>query len=178
MEEYLDIVDENGNLTGERCLRSIAHEKGLRHRTVHIYFHRTVPDGVEFVVHLRSKNKTGHPDCWDTRFGGHLESGQTFDEAAEKEVLEETGVEIEADDLSLGRMSAYGGGKNNEITQVYYYEFDDDLDRMSFPDGEVQEARWMTVSEIRKAIENEPEKWTSSRRRFDEIVDDLMKKLI
>ena len=39
-EEYLDIVDENENLTGEKELRSVVHAKGLWHRVVHIYFFR------------------------------------------------------------------------------------------------------------------------------------------
>jgi len=29
MEEYLDIVDENNNITGEKKLRSLVHKDGL-----------------------------------------------------------------------------------------------------------------------------------------------------
>ena len=31
--EYLDIVDENGNPTGEKVERAYAHKNGVRHRT-------------------------------------------------------------------------------------------------------------------------------------------------
>ena len=34
--EYIDIVDEQGIPTGETIERSIAHSKGIRHRTAHI----------------------------------------------------------------------------------------------------------------------------------------------
>ena len=34
--EWLDLVDENGNPTGERATREEAHAKGLRHRTAHV----------------------------------------------------------------------------------------------------------------------------------------------
>ena len=36
-EELFDIVDENGNPTGETVSRSEAHAKGIRHRTAHIW---------------------------------------------------------------------------------------------------------------------------------------------
>lgn len=178
MEEYLDIVDKNGNVTGEKELRSIVHEKGLWHRTVHIYFYRTVSNEIELLVHLRSKHKSARPNCWDTRFGGHVEAGQTFEEATKREVLEETGLDIKIDDLLLGRISTYDGGTNKEVTQVYYYEFNDDLERISFDDGEVQEIKWMKISEIRKELENEPKKWTSSVKGLNETVIGLKEKLM
>ena len=38
--EYLDIVNEDGNLTGEKEMRSVVHVEGLWHRTVHVYFYK------------------------------------------------------------------------------------------------------------------------------------------
>ena len=38
--EYIDIVDEHGIPTGETIERSIAHSKGIRHRTAHIWIVR------------------------------------------------------------------------------------------------------------------------------------------
>lgn len=39
-EEYLDVLDEKGNLTGEKKLRSEIHAKGLWHKVVHgIHFY-------------------------------------------------------------------------------------------------------------------------------------------
>lgn len=175
-EEYLDIVDNEGNLTGERELRGIVHEKGLWHRTVHVYFYRKTLSGIELMVHLRSKDKTGHPNCWDTRFGGHLEAGQAFEDAAEREVLEETGVSIEAGNLLAGQVRSHDGENNREITQVYYHEFDGDPSNMAFPDGEVQEARWMAIDAIREAVKTETN-WTMSERSFGEIASELAEKL-
>jgi hypothetical protein len=37
MMEYLDIVDENGNPTGEKVERAYAHKNGIRHRTAHVW---------------------------------------------------------------------------------------------------------------------------------------------
>ena len=38
--ELLDVVDENGIPTGETVERSIAHAKGIRHRTSHVWLLR------------------------------------------------------------------------------------------------------------------------------------------
>jgi 8-oxo-dGTP diphosphatase len=176
MEEYLDLIDKNGNLTGEKELRSVIHENGLWHRTVHIYFYRNNGSEIELLVHLRSKNKSSHPNCWDTRFGGHLESGQTFENAAIREVSEETGLSINIDDLLVGKKRSSDGEKNKEITQVYYYEFNDDLDKISFDDGEVQEVKWMSINDIERAIKSESN-WTSSKSGLNAIASELSEKL-
>ena len=38
--EYLDVIDENVNLTGEVVDREIAHLKGIRHRASHLWLVR------------------------------------------------------------------------------------------------------------------------------------------
>ena len=37
MEEYVDILDENGNITGEVITKKEAHKTGKWHRAVHIW---------------------------------------------------------------------------------------------------------------------------------------------
>ena len=48
--EYLDIVDELGNPTGEIVERAIAHEKGIRHRTSHVWLLRKKDDKIEILI--------------------------------------------------------------------------------------------------------------------------------
>lgn len=176
MEEYLDIVDENGNLTGEKELRSIVHEKGLWHQTVHIYFYRVILNEIELLVHLRSKFKSSHPNFWDTRFGGHVEAGQTVGEAVIREIAEEVGIKLDPSKLTKGMKLSHDGGNNKEVVEIYYYNFLGSKEDLSFDDGEVQEVKWMSVSEITKAIENE-NNWTSSVNGLNTIVSDLQQKL-
>jgi len=38
MEEYLDILDEQGNVTGRSETYDSVHKLGLIHRTVHVWF--------------------------------------------------------------------------------------------------------------------------------------------
>ena len=59
--ELLDVVDENGIPTGETVERSIAHAKGIRHRTSHVWLLRRRSEGVEVLLQKRSDNKDSFP---------------------------------------------------------------------------------------------------------------------
>lgn len=52
--ENLDVLDEQGNKTGEIKSRDEIHEKGLWHRTVHIW---VVNDNKDVLMQLRSPEK-------------------------------------------------------------------------------------------------------------------------
>ena len=176
-EEYLDIVDENGNLTGEKELRSIVHAKGLWHRTVHIYFYRVKNNAIEILVHLRSAFKDLDPNKWDTRFGGHIDSGKSEEEAVAKELKEETGIQINLRDLLKGKIRKYDGIKNKEFFSTYYYNFLGNGEELSFDDGEVQEVKWMSENEIINAMQNNSEIWTGGNDGFRKVMQDLKNKI-
>lgn len=59
--EILDVVDENGNPTGETVERTVAHKTGVRHRTSHVWVVRKNNGSMEILLQKRSKNKDSHP---------------------------------------------------------------------------------------------------------------------
>ncbi|WP_437395128.1 NUDIX hydrolase [Flagellimonas lutimaris] len=100
MDEHVDILDGNGEPTGESCLKSEAHRKGLLHPTVHIWFY--TPEG-RVLIQQRGKNKATHPLLWDVSVAGHVAAGEKIVTAAIREVEEEIGLTISEIDLeSLG----------------------------------------------------------------------------
>ena len=68
--ELLDVVDENGIPTGETVERSIAHAKGIRHRTSHVWLLRRRSKCVEVLLQKRSDNKDSLPRCYETTSAG------------------------------------------------------------------------------------------------------------
>ncbi len=175
--EYFDILDENGKPTGEKKLRSEVHAQGDWHQTVHIYVFRKKGDTFEFLVHLRAKGKDLHPNTWDTRFGGHVKSGETIEDTAVSELKEEAGLEVRLEDLIKGNMTKHDGGTNREFNSVFFYNFTGDMSELKFNDGEVQKAEWMTVDEILKPVRNSPEPWMGKREGFGDTVADLERNL-
>ncbi|MGW7684734.1 NUDIX domain-containing protein [Kribbella sp. NPDC054772] len=52
-----------------------------------------VRDGLVLMVH-RHPSRSAYPDCWDL-VGGHVEAGESPDQAVRRECLEELGVRID-----------------------------------------------------------------------------------
>jgi isopentenyl-diphosphate delta-isomerase type 1 len=89
LKELFDIVDENDNIIG-RAPRNECHEKGLIHRSVMFF----VFDGEgRVLVTKRTQTKDFFPGYWSIVLGGHVQAGETYEDAVVREIKEETGVE-------------------------------------------------------------------------------------
>jgi len=95
MKELLNIVDENDEITGQRTREEI-HQEGLLHREIHVYY---IPHDTKIIFQHRAKDKDTYPDLLDATVGGHVEIGQSYEEAAIRETEEETGVKVNPQDL-------------------------------------------------------------------------------
>ncbi len=173
MDEYLDLTNENNQPTGEKELRSVVHLTGLWHRTVHIYLFRMFNEKLEFLVHLRSKNKDLHPNCWDTRFGGHIKAGESLEKGVMHELEEELGLEVDTSKLIEGEYKKSDHYPNREFCKVFYFKYNNPIEDLSFNDGEVQEIKWLSVDEIIKSMEEDSSIWAGSKVGFQEILNSL-----
>jgi isopentenyldiphosphate isomerase len=86
--EYLDIVDGNDTVIG-RASKEDVYKRFLRHRIVHVLVFN---DKDEMALQLRGSSVPFCPRHWSTAVGGHVQSGETCEEAAMREYLEELGV--------------------------------------------------------------------------------------
>ena len=87
--ELFEIVSELGEIIGT-APRSLCHaDPWFVHRSVHVLvFGR---DG-KLLLQLRAKGKDVQPGKWDTSVGGHLAPGETYEQAAVREMREELGI--------------------------------------------------------------------------------------
>src|SRR5207302_8792620 len=72
----------------------------------------------------RSPSKTIFPDCWDSSSSFHVTFGETYEQAARRELKEETG--ISARRTYLGKFS-YHIPPENDIVAVFSCESDDPI---------------------------------------------------
>ena len=86
MAEVLDIVDENGQPTGQTIPRTEAHAKGIRHRTSHVWIVRHHAGRVEVLLQMRCQAKDSYPGCYDISSAGHISAGCNFVESALREL--------------------------------------------------------------------------------------------
>jgi len=89
-EELLEVVDENNQVKGIATRREI-HEKGWRHRSVHILIFNSKGD---LYLQKRSTIKDQYPEHWDTSAAGHTDPGESQLEAAQRELQEELGLDV------------------------------------------------------------------------------------
>ena len=69
--------------------RAEVHGNNLRHRAVHILVFN---HSSEIFLQKRSRWKDRHPGLWDSSAAGHVDAGEDYDEAADRELNEELGV--------------------------------------------------------------------------------------
>ena len=90
--EYLDILDEHGEPTGKIIERTTAHEKGILHRTSHVWICRKHNSNIQILLQKRSRNKDSNPGCYDISSAGHIPAGSDFIDSALRELQEELGI--------------------------------------------------------------------------------------
>ncbi len=89
--EPFAVVDENDQVIGA-APRGTVHGDNLLHRAVHILLFN---DADEVFLQKRSRLKDRHPCVWDSSAAGHVDAGEDYDEAAQRELDEELGVKAE-----------------------------------------------------------------------------------
>lgn len=142
-DELVDVLDDDGAIVGQ-ATRAEIRAGNLWHRTVFVMVVST--DGRRLLVHQRADWKDVWPSRWDVGFGGLLDVGETFDDAARRELGEEaglTGLPDEAFEL-LGD-GRYADDEVREIAAVYRVRSDGPF---TFPDGEVVASEWMDLADI------------------------------
>ncbi|MCK4664936.1 MAG: NUDIX domain-containing protein [Bacteroidales bacterium] len=88
-EEWLPIVDENGNVKG-KAPRSLCHKnKKLLHPVIHLH---VINSKNQIFLQKRPMFKKVQPGKWDTAVGGHISIDETLEEALKRETLEEIGI--------------------------------------------------------------------------------------
>ncbi len=90
-EEMIDVVDENDEVIDVKP-KSEVWDKVLLHRGIIIFL---VNSKNEIFVHQRALVKKTYPGWWDIFINGYTSSKEDYDEAAKRELKEETGIDAE-----------------------------------------------------------------------------------
>ena len=142
-EELVEVVDEQNDVVGI-VTRSVMRRDNLRHRGVSILVRD--PLG-RVLVHRRADTKDVWPGLWDLTAGGVVGVGESFEIAARRELAEELGVTGAAlEPLGVGR---FDDAAVRVIAGVFTTVHDGPV---SFPDGEVAEAHWVTTHELSRML--------------------------
>lgn len=122
-------VDEHDNILGE-ISRKEAHQKGLLHRTIGIII---LNNKGEILLQKRSINKDTFPGMYTISASGHVDKGENYDQAAQREMQEELGINTKLNFIKTvindhpehKQMQAFYLARNNGPFKIQHEEVDE-----------------------------------------------------
>jgi isopentenyldiphosphate isomerase len=146
MDEYLDLVNIQDEIIGKK-LRSAVYAEGLSNfRVVNAFL---VNQQGQLWIPRRSLNKRLFPGGFDMSMGGHVESGETYEQAFKRELAEE--LNIKADEIFwklLGFLTPQDGV--SAFMKVYEISVNT---TPQYNRNDFTESFWFTPVELIKRIE-------------------------
>lgn len=88
-EEWFPLVNEMGETIGKATRKECHSGSKQLHPVIHLHIFN---DAGELYLQKRSMTKDIQPGKWDTAVGGHIDYGETVEEALRREVREELGI--------------------------------------------------------------------------------------
>jgi isopentenyldiphosphate isomerase len=120
------------------------------HRAVHILLFNSKG---ELFLQKRSMSKDEQPGKWDSSAAGHVDSGETYIDCAQREIAEELGIVVEQAMELLFKLPA-SVLTGNEHCMVYRYVFDGP---MVLQAEEIDDGQWLSPTAMdRRVAENDP----------------------
>lgn len=161
MSEILDIVNDNDEVI-DQAERDEVHRIGVVCRLVYVCFY--TPDG-QVILQKRSDTKKNDAGKLTTTVSGHVAAGQGYLEAAVRETLEESGVEVQKDDLeALGVVRAdyiQGDYISNAMRGLFALKYAGSVDDLKVEEGDGAGFAVMSVDELENQLVMQPEQFAA-----------------
>ncbi len=157
-------VDKKDNILGE-VSREKAHREGLLHRISVIYL---INEKGEILVNERAKD--GH---LDHSSAGHVDDGESYLEAAKRELNEELGVsDIKLTEIGFATANdVYGNAKSNHIMKIFVCQ----AGPVNINHEEVKRVFWQNPKEVLKDMSINPNKYAAGFKSSIKILLDYIK---
>lgn len=154
-EEFFDVVDDADDVVGRRpgteCVRL-----GLLHRAIAILLfdeHRSV------YIQRRADSMGWYPSHWTLSVMGHVSSGETYEQAARRELSEELGVECELKRISKVKTPDWPYGDLVEREYLVVFEGNITSPKITLSE-ETKEGKFVGFEEFVKMAEEQHDKLT------------------
>ena len=142
-EEWFPLVDEKGETIGKATRKECHNGSKMLHPVVHLHIFNKAGD---LYLQKRSINKDIQPGKWDTAVGGHIDYGETVEEALRREVREELGITDFTPELLTHYV--FESEREKELVFVHKTVYDGEI----HPSDELDGGRFWTVKEIKENL--------------------------
>lgn len=174
--ELLDVLDENGNKTGEVEEQSEVYRKGLWHRSSHIWI---INDNNELLVQRRNPYKATFPNLWAISVAGHVDSGETSLDTAIRELKEEVNLDVDPNELeflfTIKRETPYKDSFLRVFDDVYLLRKNIDCEQTKLQVEELTDIKYVYyeyLEDIFKEGDKDYVPYTEEHKKLFEILKD------
>lgn len=151
----IDVLNSDGTPNGQIASKKEVHQKGLWHRTAHIWL---INSKGEILLQRRADNIESFPNKYHISAGGHLSAGDTKIDGALRETEEELGIKIEEKDLiHIGEVHSESTQRNGTYIDKEYYDVyvlykDIPVSDFNIQKSEVKYVKYFPLSEYKKML--------------------------
>ena len=155
MDELIEILTEDGNKTKKHILKSVAHKEGICHGISAVAL---IDKNGRLLIQKRSSNKKDEPNKWDLSAAGHIDINETPEQAAIRELYEETGIKIEIEELKL--IDTYLNKVNlgkiyiNHFTYLFIVKKDVNINDIKIQESEISNAMFVDKKKYDELFNN------------------------
>lgn len=153
--EFFDVVDEDdrviGRELGKECVR-----RGLLHRAIVILL---FDEHGGLYIQKRADSMSWYPGHWTLSVMGHVRSGETYEEAAKRELSEELDVDCELTRVAKVKTPDWPYGELVEREYLTVFEGRAMKPKITLSE-ETKEGRFVGLDDFERMVEGEPEALT------------------
>ncbi len=142
-DELWDLYTKDREKTGNLHRRKEPLPKDRFHLAVHVCIFNSEN---QLLIQQRQPFKKGWPNMWDVSVGGSAVAGDSSSQAAQREVFEELGIELDFSNERPFLTMNFSGG----FDDFYLIEQDIDLSTLRLQKEEVRQVRWAYKEEVLK----------------------------
>ena len=143
--ELIEIVDRDGNFTGQIIDKEEAHDNNLLHNEVAVFI---INNKKQVLLQKRSANKRFNPNKW-ALCAGHVDAGESLESAALRELKEEVGINITTCDLKpFAEREFTIRDSNSHVTYFYYTKSNLNEKDFIIQKEELSEVKWFDIDEV------------------------------
>lgn len=175
----IPIVNERDEVMGMED-RSIIHRDGLKHREIHVWL---VTSDKKFIFQKRGLHQDTWPGFFDVTCGGHIdEPNESYEQAAERELFEETGIHVPLTFIMKKYSETFDPNTqthNHAFRVTFAGLYNQGINNLKIEDGHGQGFKFFSLNEIKNFTDEQRKEYIPRflYENYKDIYENILQKL-